>query len=45
MTITIGAVSKVKLNFSENHGPNILRIFVTLPNFSFTTSATKCGYE
>ena len=35
MAITIGA---------DNHGHNILRIFVTLPNFLFTISATKRDY-
>ena len=27
-----------------NHGHNILRILVTLPNFIFTTSETKRDY-
>ena len=35
---------KPKENFEVNHGHNILTIFVTLPNFHFTTSETKHGY-
>ena len=46
MAITIGAVSKDikrKINFADNLRHNISRIFVTLPNFPFTTNATKRG--
>ena len=40
--LTIGAVkkNKSKINFADNHGHNVLRLFDTLTNFLFTTSET-----
>ena len=34
----------VKENSADNHGHNILVLFNVSPNFSFTTTQTKCGY-
>ena len=35
---------KSKKQFEENDGHNVLRIFVTIPNFLFNTSETKRDY-
>ena len=46
MAITIGAASKdtkLKINLADKPRHNILRLFVTLPNFLFTTNVTKRG--
>ena len=47
MFLTIGAINKninSKRKFSKNHGHSILRPFVTLPDFLFTTSETNPDY-
>ena len=44
---TIGAVNKGIKNRKKiafNHGHNIVRLFVTLSNFSFTASQTTSDY-
>ena len=45
--LTIGAginILKSRENFVYDHGHDILRFFVTLPHFLFTTSETKRDY-
>ena len=42
--LSISAVNKdikSKINFADNDGLNILRLFKSLPNFFFTTSEMK----
>ena len=40
-----GTENPKKMNYEfNNHGHNILRLFDTLPSFTFTASEAKCGY-